>query len=74
MKTRPEALTYKWHFDKNPIFPSDDEYEGSTTQNLTIKNFLSKHKGDYKCIATDASGRVYESNCATLEIGKLSVK
>ena len=72
-KTSPEARTHEWHFNDRPILISNNSYEGSATSNLLVKKALSKHKGDYKCIATDDFGRSYTSKNASLIIGKLGI-
>ena len=69
-ETSPAATTHEWHFNEGPIPISNTDYEGTATGNLSIKKALSKLKGDYKCIATDESGRTYTSRSATLSIGK----
>ena len=64
------AITYIWYFKENPISKEDTEYSGSTTDSLTITVCLPKHKGSYKCVITDDSGRTHTSKNATLTIGE----
>ena len=72
VKTSKATLTYQWYFQEQPISSEDDDYRGSTRDNLTIAKCLPKHKGAYKCVVTDVLGNKFTSENATLTIGKLT--
>ena len=71
IKTSPASATYQWYFEEVKITFDDKDYEGFTTEKLLLKKFLPKHKGRYKCIATDGIGHLVVSNIAVLKSSKL---
>ena len=70
-KTFPVSTKYQWCFEENKIRVEDKDYTGSATEHLLLKKFLPKHKGYYKCIATDVNGHSVMSNVAVLESSKI---
>ena len=72
LKTSTTSHTYQWHFKDKPV-PDHEDYEGATSDRLSIQNCLSKHTGAYKCVVTDSSGRSVTSREATISISKLHV-
>ena len=66
------AIAHKWHFQEQTISSDNADYRGPTTERLTITECLPKHKGAYKCVVTDESGKTFISESATLTIGKLA--
>ena len=71
IETSRTAIAHEWHFQEQTI-SSDTDYRGSSTDHLTVIKCLPKHKGTYKCIVTDESGKTFISESATLTIGKLA--
>ena len=71
IKTSPASATYQWYFEEAKITFEDIDYEGFTTERLLLKRFLPKHKGRYRCIATDEIGRSVISSIAVLKSSKL---
>ena len=71
IKTSPASATYQWYFEGVKITFEDKDYEGFTTERLLLKKFLPKHKGRYRCIATDGIGHSVISNIAVLNSSKL---
>ena len=72
-ETSPKANSYKWYFNESEISDEDQDYEGSTTEQLVLSKCLPKHKGFFKCVVTNDSGRSLASETATLMIGKLEL-
>ena len=58
------ALSYNWK-RQNGIIPSDST--GVNTNTLTLINLQPEDAGNYRCVATNASGRS-ESNYAVITI------
>ena len=71
IKTFPASATYQWYFEEVKITFEDKDYEGFTTERLLLKKFLPKHKGRYRCIATNGIGHSVISNNAVLKSRKL---
>ena len=72
IKTDPLATSYGWYFDGTLISPDDQQYEGSTTDTLIVKECHIDHEGGYYCEVTDKFGGKYTSKEAKLEIGRLA--
>ena len=71
IKTSKRAIiTFNWLFRERSISCEEEDYVGSTTECLTISKCLPKHKGAYRCIVTDTSGKTFPSKTATLDICK----
>ena len=70
-ETSPKANSYQWYFNESEISDEDQDYEGSTTEQLVLSKCLPKHKGFFKCVVTNDTGRSLASETATLMIGKL---
>ena len=70
IKTSQSAKTRKWYFQEEQISSEATDYGGSTTDSLVIARCLPKHKGVYRCVVTDASGKTHTSDNATLTIGE----
>ena len=66
------AIAHEWHFQEQTISSDNTDYRGPTTEHLTIAKCLPKHKGAYKCVVTDESGKTFTSESATLTIGRLA--
>ena len=60
-------LKYQWFLDEEELTIDEDDYEGSTTARLVIKNSDSLSEGCYKCEVTDKFGESIISD----HIGKL---
>ena len=58
------ALSYNWE-RQNDVIPSDST--GVNTSTLTLINLQPKDAGNYRCVATNASGSS-ESNYAAVTI------
>ena len=73
IKTFPASATYQWYFEEAKITSEDKDYEGFTTERLLLKKFLPKHKGCYRCFATDGIGHSVISDIAVLKSSKLNL-
>ena len=67
--TSPTAKSYQWKLNGNDISNEDKDYEGSTTEHLSISKCLPKHKGSYQCVVTTELDTALMSENATLKIG-----
>ena len=72
IQTSSAAKTFNWYFESKSISSEETNCEGITTDILTIKKCLPKHKGAYKCLVTNKSGETFSSESATLTIGELA--
>ena len=72
IKTSKTAHAYQWYLDGNKISTIDKDYEGSTTDCLSINECLPKHKGSYKCVVTTELDIPLTTEIATLKIGDFS--
>ena len=72
VETDPPAKSYEWYFQDQPILTEDTDYRGASTAKLIIADCSSKHKGAYKCVATDERGEKLTSKSGYLEIGKFA--
>ena len=70
VQTDPIARSYMWYHQEVEISTNDPHYVGPASHLLLIKKCLPKHKGAYKCLVTDTSGKSYFSRSAMLKIGK----
>ena len=70
VKTDPLATSYGCYFNGSFISPDDQQYEGSTTDTLVIKECHNECKGFYTCKVTDRFVGKYNSEDANLEIGR----
>ena len=70
IKTEPIAREHKWYFEESEITANVDQLEGFSTSLLTIKKCLPKHKGSYKCLVTDETGKSLASLNADVMIGE----
>ena len=64
----PSAQAYQWYLNGDKISNEDKDYEGSTTECLSIYKCLPKHKGSYYVVATKMEIKL-TSEIATLKIG-----
>ena len=70
IETSPAAKSYQWKLNGNEISNEDMNYEGSTSEHLSISKCLPKHKGSYKCVITTQLDTSLSSEIATLKIGE----
>ena len=71
IKTNPIATSYQWYFNRIPISPNDQQYEGSATDTLIIKECLLECEvGFFYCEVTDKFGGKHTSKIAKLIIGE----
>ena len=70
MDTSKTAQAYQWYLNGIEISNDDKDYEGSTTEVLSINKCLPKHKGSYKCILTTELDTLLTTDIASLKIGK----
>ncbi len=73
--TSPGQVTYDWCFNDQSISVDNVDYRGAKTSEMVVLKSLSKHCGNYKCIATH---KLYadvhvSSFSAVLEIGILFI-
>ena len=69
IETSKMAKAYQWYFNGNEISNEDMDYEGSTTEVLSINKCLPKHKGSYKCVLINELDTSLSTEIATLKIG-----
>ncbi len=69
--TSPGQVSYDWFFNDQSLSGENADYRGARTSELVVLNSLSKHCGNYKCIAThELYADVHVSSfSAVLEIG-----
>ena len=70
IKTSKPAQAYKWIFNGIVINKEDKDYDGSSTDVLSVNRCLPKHKGSYQCIVMTELETSLRTEIATLEIGK----
>ncbi len=65
-----EGLSYQWFGpDGEPLFNSDGAIEGATTSTLRVINTGPKDAGGYRVRVTSPSGRIIDSDVASLNFG-----
>ena len=69
IETSKTAQSYKWYLNGNEISSEDEDYEGSTTEVLSINKCLPKHKGSYKCVLVTELDTSLTTESAVLKIG-----
>ena len=69
VETSKTAQAYQWYFNGIVINNEDKDYDGSTTEILSINRCLPKHKGSYQCIVMTELETSLRTETATLEIG-----
>ena len=69
IETSLTAKSYQWKLNGDDINDEDANYEGSTSEHLSISKCLPKHKGSYKCVVTTELDTSLSSEIATLKIG-----
>ena len=77
LEAEGEGLTYQWQFRKPGSSTWNDAgYYNAKTENLTFVQTEGRSKNTYRCVVTDAYGRVVESDevSAVLATGPVIVK
>ena len=69
IETSKTAQAYQWHLNGKEISDEDKDYEGSTTNVLSINKCLPKHKGSYNCIIMTELDTSLNTEIAVLKIG-----
>ena len=69
VKTSRTAKAYQWNFNGIVINKEDKDYDGSSTDVLSVTRCLPKHKGSYQCIVMTELKTSLRTEIATLEIG-----
>ena len=69
IETSKTAQAYQWYFNGNEISHEDKDYEGCTTESLSVNKYLPKHKGLYKCVVTTELDTSLSSDMAKLDTG-----
>ena len=67
--TSKPAQAYQWYLNGIVINNEDKDYDGSTTEVLSVNRCLPKHKGSYQCIVMTELETSLSTEIATLEIG-----
>ena len=69
VETSKTAKAYQWYLNGKVINKEDKDFDGSTTEVLSISRCLPKHKGSYQCIVMTELETSLRTEIATLEIG-----
>ena len=69
IETSKPAKAYQWYWNDEEINKEDKDYDGSTTEVLSVNRCLPKHKGSYQCIVMTELETSLRTEIATLEIG-----
>ena len=69
IETSKTAKAYQWYINRKEINNKDKDYDGSTTEVLSINKCLPKHKGSYKCVLVTELDTLLTTEIATLKIG-----
>ena len=69
IETSKTVQACQWHLNGNEISNEDKDYEGSTTEVLSINKCLPKHKGSYKCVLVTELDTSLTTESAVLKIG-----
>ena len=69
IETSKPAQAYKWNLNGTVINKEDKDYDGSSTDVLSVNRCLPKHKGSYQCIVMTELETSLRTEIATLEIG-----
>ena len=69
VETSKPAQAYQWYLNGIVISNEDKDYDGSTTEVLSINRSLPKHKGFYQCIVMTELETSLSTEIATLKIG-----
>ena len=69
VETSRTAQAYQWYLNGIVIDKEDKDYDGSTTEVLSVNRCLPKHKGSYQCIVMTELETSLSTEIATLEIG-----
>ena len=69
VETSKTAKAYQWYWNEKEICKEDKDYDGSTTEALSIDKCLPKHKGSYKCVLVTELDTSLSTEIATLQIG-----
>ncbi len=66
--TGTPTLTYQWYKAPGIQLTDGAEYNGTTTNSLTILSVVAGDAGSYYCVVTNGHGHQQQSNAATLSV------